>query len=261
MIRVGQVLTAAIVSLSILMMGACSSTPKKVETEDNTPIKAEQNDAMIGVGDTIDITVYRHDDLKKSLKIDRSGTAMYPLIGDIQLASRSVYSVRDEMQDRLARYIVNPQVTITISGVQSQKVMVLGEVKSPGLFALDTDLLISDAIAKAGGATDDAKISDIYIIRRKVVKQDSVGAKPELIRFDMKDALKTGNFKNNRALQNGDIVYVPTLAIADVAWFMSQIGTIIGPVVTTETGIVLWPQALDVLRGKKSTTNFSVPAN
>lgn len=242
--------------LAALLLSGCSSVPVKDKNLSDEGALAVKNpvssDPILGVGDTIDIAVYRNDDLKKTIKINKSGKIMFPLIGDVTVADRSVYEVRDELQQRLARYIVNPQVTINISTLQSQKVLVLGEVKNPGILTLDIDLSIADAIVKTGGYTSDAKTTDIFVIRKGA-------GKPETVKFDLKSAIQTGDFTNNLMLRNGDIVYVPTLAMADVSWFMSHLSSIIGPIVTLETGIVLWPQTLEVLKGGKSTTNFSVP--
>lgn len=254
-------LFAVTIMFAALLLSGCSSTGKsKNLAEETVPTttKPETSEPILGVGDTIDIVVYRNDDLKKIIKIDKSGKIMFPLIGDVQVAERTVYNVRDELQTRLAKYIVNPHVIINITGTQSQKVLVLGEVKNPGMLTLDVDFVITDAIAKMGGPTNDAKTSDVYVIRRAVAKQEASG-KPELLRFDMKGAFRSGDFKDNVLLKNGDIVYVPPTAMTDVARFMSKVGAIIGPVVTTETGIILWPQSIDVLNGKKSSTSFSVP--
>jgi polysaccharide export outer membrane protein len=218
----------------------------------------KRSEPVLGIGDTIDISVYRNDDLKKTIKIDKSGRIMFPLVGDVQVADRTVYDVRDELQARLAKYIVSPQVFIYASTIQSQKVLVLGEVKTPGILTLDVDLLITDAVMKAGGPTNDAKTSDIYVIRRDSGKSDAAG-KTALVKFDMKNAIHSGDFSNNVQLRNGDIVYVPTQAISDVSRFMAHIAAIIGPIVTTESGIVLWPQVIDVFQGKKPTnTNINV---
>jgi polysaccharide export outer membrane protein len=234
--------------LAALFLPGCGSSMKvnKFTDESSPAIKPPvRSEPVLGIGDTIDISVYRNDDLKKTIKIDRSGRIMFPLVGD-------------ELQARLAKYIVSPQVFIYASTIQSQKVLVLGEVKTPGILTLDVDLLITDAVMKAGGPTNDAKTSDIYVIRRDSGKSDAAG-KTALVKFDMKNAIHSGDFSNNVQLRNGDIVYVPTQAISDVSRFMAHIAAIIGPIVTTESGIVLWPQVIDVFQGKKPTnTNINV---
>jgi len=253
---------AAIAAIAALLLPGCGSTVKAQKpTNEPPPVianKPEPAETLIGVGDTVEVAVYRNDDLKKTLKVDRTGKIMLPLIGDVEVAGRTVYALRDEIQTRLAKFIVNTQVTVSIVAVQSQKALVVGEVKAPGMLTLDLDISIADAIMKSGGTTLDAKTSDIYVIRSLGPKKGG-SEKSELIRFDMKNAMATGNFANNVLLRNGDIVYVPTRTISDVSWFMSHIASIIAPFITTETGIVLWPQVVDVLKGETPSTSFSVP--
>lgn len=207
---------------------------------------------ILGVGDTIEISVYRHDDLKKSVKIDASGKVMFPLIGDIKAAGVGIYKFRDEMQMALAKYIVNPQVTISITSIQSQKVMVLGEVGTPGVLTLDSELSIMEAISKAGGMTDDAKLSNVLLIRR-------VNNKPDVISLDLKKAFKDGDLSQNMRLQSGDIVYLPAVMIANVSWYFNHLSKILSPIVSLESGIVLWPQVESVLQGKSTDKTTIIP--
>lgn len=210
------------------------------------------SELILGVGDTIEISVYRHDDLKKSVKIDASGKVMFPLIGDIKAAGVGIYKFRDEMQRALAKYIVEPQITISITSIQSQKIMVLGEVGSPGILTLDSELSIMEAISKAGGMTEDAKLSNVLLIRR-------VNNKPDVISLDLKKAFKDGDLSQNKMLQSGDIIYLPAVAIANVSWYFGHLSKILSPIVNLESGIVLWPQVESVLQGKSNNQTTIIP--
>ena len=208
---------------------------------------------ILGVGDTVEISVYRQDDLKRTVKIDNSGRIMFPLIGDVQAAGVGVFQLRDELRQRLSKYLVDPQVVVNISTVQSQKVMVLGEVNNPGVFTLDTEMGILESISKAGGTTRDAKMGNVLLVRRGQ-------GKPEVASLNLKKALNEGNFSQNTNLQNGDIVYVPRVAIANVSRFFSHLSEILSPFVMFETGVVLWPTVKDVLQGKDLTGSpVSIP--
>jgi polysaccharide export outer membrane protein len=240
-------------SVCLLLAGCASPNTKHAALDAAFPAAPSAPvDQVLGVGDTVDITVYRNTDLTKSVKIDKSGKFMFPLVGDVRAVDRTVYSVRDELQEKLSKFIVNPQITLNVSSTQSQKVLTLGEVKSPGVFTLEVDLQVTDVVAKAGGFTSDADAAEILVIRK-------TAGKMETVKFDMKNALHAGDFSNNVSLKNGDIVYVPTHSISNVAWFMSKISAILSPVVATESAIILWPQVVDVLKGKKPTnTNVNI---
>lgn len=243
----------------------CSSTNAKIDgNKAGAPGPEEQKEKVeqinnvklsefvIGVGDTIEIAVYKHDDLKRTVKIDISGRIMFPLIGDVTVAGKGIFELRDDLKQRLSKYIVDPQVIINVTSVQSQKIIVIGEVNQPGVFNLDSSLSLSDAISKAGGATKDAKINSIILIRRGKEKAN-------VSLFDMEKMLKDGDFSQDRRMQSGDVVYVPATTIANVSKFFSYFSQIISPVVNLESGVVLWPQVRDVLQGKDSTTPLTIP--
>ena len=236
----------------------CASPGKKSADADlvsmQTTSQPMASEFVLGVGDALDITIYRNDDLKTASKINPSGRIMFPLIGEVQAAGKTLSALRDELQMRFSKYLVDPQITISVSSMQSQRVLVLGEIRNPGAISLDSDLTVMDAMAKAGGWTQDANLSNVFLLR-------NVSGKVESRSLDMNALIRGGELSNNYPLQRNDVVYVPTKKVADVARFMSYITAILSPVVMIESGIVLWPQALDVLEGKTSTTTpLTIPA-
>ena len=242
-------------ALFLAFIGGCSGKQAPMPEVEPESKPVQISEFILGVGDSIEVTVYRHDDLKKTYKIDSSGRLMFPLIGDVEASGRSVFKLSDEIRDRLPRHIVNPQVTISVTAVQSQKIIVLGEVNNPGVQTLDSSLSAVDAISKAGGMTVDAKLSNVVLIRR-------VNGKGEVTTLDLDSVIKKGEWRHNRFLQSGDILYVPAFTIANVSWYFGHLSKILSPIVNLESGIVLWPQAQDVLLygESASTTPLSIPA-
>jgi len=247
----------------VALFGGCATTGVGTEEEKKATAESGGNDEKIsnvkisefilGVGDTVEISVYRQDDLNRTAKIDNSGRIMFPLIGDVQAAGVGVSQLRDELRQRLSKYLIDPQVVVNISSVQSQKIMVLGEVNNPGVFTLDTDMGVLESISKAGGTTRDAKIGNVLLIRKGQ-------GKPVVTSLNLKKVLKEGDVSQNTNLQNGDIVYLPRVAIANVSRFFSHLSEILSPFVMFETGAVLWPAVKDVMQGKDLTSSpVSIP--
>lgn len=238
--------------LAILLIG-CASTGV-ITKEENAGVKGRNENTekintitisefILGVGDTIDITVYRQADIQRTVRIDQSGIIMLPLIGDVQAAGKSIFKLRDEIKNRLSKYVIDPQVFVNVTTIQSQKIMVLGEVNNPGIFTLDSDISVIEAISRAGGMTIHAKLGNVLLIRKKQ-------GKPGVVSLDLKKAFKEGDTSQNWILQNGDIIYLPPVTIANVSRYFSHISQILSPFVNLESGIVLWPQVKDVLQGK-----------
>ena len=255
----------SILPLLISLLIGCASTSINTKDENTKNTGGENpnehtekidnikiSEFILGVGDTIEISVYRQDDLKRIIKIDHSGRIMFPLIGDVQAAGIGIFKLRDEIKERLSKYLVDPQVVVDVSTVQSQKIMVLGEVNNPGVFALDTDMDILEALSKAGGMTKDAKIANVLLIRRGQ-------GRPEVMSLNLKKVLKGGDISQNLILKNGDIAYLPAVTIANVSRYFSHISQILAPFVSFESGVVLWPMVKDVLQGKGTVAPLSIP--
>ena len=183
---------AIIFFLITILLFACASTDKNIsskEVEDLNNVASlsqgeqikeiEVSEFILGVGDTIDISVYRYDELNKSIKIDPTGKIMFPIIGDIDVAGKGIYAFRDELKKKLSKYFIEPQVTVSISSIKSKKIMVLGEVKTPGVYTLDSRLSLLEAIMKAGSVTDEAKLSNVAVIR-------NINGKSKIMNIDLK---------------------------------------------------------------------------
>ena len=237
----------------LLLLGGCASTDKKAEdTPDTLPVSGESpgeikiTEFILGPGDTIEIAVYRHDDLRRSIRIDTSGIITYPLVGDIKAAGLGILQFRDDIRDGLSKYIVNPQVSVNVTSVQSRKFSVLGEVNKPGIFSLESPTTFLEAMAKAGGFTIDAKQKNVLLIRGGVNT-------PELITLNLEKALKEGGLEQNGYIRKGDVIYVPATIIADVSRYARHISRIIAPMLSLEQGYYIGQQ-IEAASGSETTS-------
>jgi polysaccharide biosynthesis/export protein len=248
-------IAVTLASIFFLILCGCAtteSTSKAIQPlPEETTKEIKLTEFILGPGDTVEITVYRHDDLKRTVPIDTSGRISYPLVGDIQAGGLSIFQLRDKIRDGLSEYIKEPQVTVSVTSVQSQKVYVLGEVVRPGVFALDTPMSAVEAISSAGGFTKDAKDNSVMVIRGN---RDN----PQLIKLDLKDALKKGNVAQNIQLQKSDIVFVPATFIADASRFAVYLRNLLWPVLLFEESIIRGKDVGDVLSGKDTTGNSTI---
>jgi protein involved in polysaccharide export with SLBB domain len=203
--------------------------------------------------DVSSIQSLKIDDLSLESKIDPTGQIMFPLIGEVPAAGKTIVELRDEIQQRLSEYFVNPQVTINVSSILSQKIHVLGEVTSPGSFTMEQKILIWEGILKAGGFTRDANEKKVLLVR-----SEKGIAKVNVINLDIKEMVKDGKLTQNAYLKNGDILYVPPKRIASVERFMTRFSNILEPFINLERGIILAPEAADVLRGKEAEREITI---
>jgi polysaccharide biosynthesis/export protein len=235
--NVGSSLLILLLFWTVVLLNGCASDVIKPndETIGQDPNSIRISEFILGHGDKIDVTVYRHDELKRTVQVDMSGKIMFPLVGDIQAAGLSVFQLRDRMRERLAEYIIDPQISLYVNAVLSQKVVVLGEVNKPGLFALDNPLKALDAVALAGGFTLDAKQQNVLLIRGGLEK-------PQLITLNMNKLFDDHDMTQNVALRNGDVIYVPATYIANISRYFEHLSKIIAPVLQLESGYYIGQQ-------------------
>lgn len=125
---------------------------------------ADQSVYRLGAGDLISISVYDEPDLSlKELRIGLSGKISYPLLGDVQVAGLSPKELENKLMDRLkGPYLVDPSVTVSI--INYRPFYVTGEVKKPGSYSFHPGLTIDRAISIAGGFTERASKSKIFVV-------------------------------------------------------------------------------------------------
>lgn len=199
---------------------------------------------ILGTGDELAIRVWGHEDLNKKVRLDLSGEFYYPFVGYVHAGGMSIKDLRQTIGDGLARYYVNPQVGVEVVALRSQKTFVLGEVITPGVFALDGTTTAVEAIAKAGGFNDDANKSSVILIRGDLDN-------PELKRLDLESYLTRGEGGENIPLIGGDVLYVPRSFVGDLRSFFETMITVVRPIVLLERAIILEPVVEDVLEGEE----------
>jgi polysaccharide export outer membrane protein len=142
-----------------------------------------QNDAIsnyrLGSGDVISIQVLGEDDLKRErIRLSDAATISYPILGEIKLFGKTVAELEALIREGLTgRYLVNPQVTVTI--VEYRSFFINGQVEKPGGYPYIPGLTVRKAVSLAGGFKERASKEKIFVIRdddrsqtSKLVSQD-----------------------------------------------------------------------------------------
>lgn len=190
---------------------------------------------VLGPRDEIEVFVWHHPDLSRTVVVDPTGSFSYPLVGTLRAGGLTGEGLATQIREGLAKYLVDPQVTVTVKSTRSQKVFVLGEVNKAGVFPLEGPTRAVEAIALAGGFTLDAEPKSVLLIRGDL-------RQPELRTLPLDRTLFQGAAAENVVVQPGDIIYVPASRIASVERFFRRIVTILIPFVAALQGIVFIPR-------------------
>ncbi|MEW6088965.1 MAG: SLBB domain-containing protein [bacterium] len=110
----------------------------------------------------------------------------------------------------------------------SNKVYILGEINSPGVYSLDDGLSAIEIISRAGGFKTSASLKSVMLIRK-----NNEGSEPSIKKLDLAKAVDKGLMEDDIALITGDVVYVPKKFIAKVGDFVKFFFTDINPVLDT----------------------------
>ncbi len=169
----------------------------------STGICAEE-EYVLGSGDIVRISVYGHADLDSVARINELGRITFPLIGDIKIGEQPVNKAEAIITKALIKggFVRAPQVSIIIDQYRSRQVSVLGEVNKPGKYSIEGVTSIIDLVALAGGVTASAA----EVIRLIDAKE---GNKKQTI--DLYNILHNGDISENINVDNGDIVFIPTM--------------------------------------------------
>ena len=197
------------------------SQPEEQKEPETLPEQKEskgQLEYVIGEEDILFIAVWQNPDLTQDAIVRPDGKISFPLIGDVLAKGRTVSELDQEVTKRLKEYIRQPEVSISIKKLGGNKVMVLGEVSKPGVYAVTGTKTILEAISLAGGFTKDSVASSVVLIRGGFEN-------PKAERLDLSKAL-AGGARLNVALVTEDIIFVPKKFIANVNYFLEQL---IGP--------------------------------
>lgn len=139
------------------------------------PVQASAlSDYRLGSGDTIKITVFEEPDLGLEVRLSDAGTVSYPFLGEIVVSGLTVGQLQEKITDGLrGDYLVSPNVTVSV--VNYRQFYIHGEVENPGGFPFLPGLTLRKAIALAGGFTERASRSKMFVIREGVAYEREVG--------------------------------------------------------------------------------------
>ena len=157
----------------------------------------------LGPGDSVTLHVFGQPDMDNVLTVTDSGTVTVPLAGAVPVLGLSSDQAARRIEAALkeGRFFVDPHVTLTVTQSLSQRVAVIGEVKTPGRYPIETKTSLTELLAEAGDRTPDAA-STIYILR-----PDASGATK---RYPIDIQSLTGaNKAAEVSLRAGDTLYVP----------------------------------------------------
>ena len=156
----------------------------------------------IGAQDVIDIAVWKEPELTRIVPVRPDGKISLPLLNDVQAAGLTPTQLAAQLTESLKKYITNPQVTVIVSQINSQRFYVTGEVNRAGAYPLLPNMTLLQGLTSAGGFTQFANQKKIFLLRTENGKQVKYP-------FNYKDVISGKSPDQNVVLKAGDTIVVP----------------------------------------------------
>jgi len=203
---------AAIVLLSSFCWGqADSKTQAEVASAATSPVlpvttsvgKPHDDGFVIGSDDILAINVWKEPDISRAVPVRSDGKISLPLVGEVQASGQTPKQLETAIAAKLQSFISEPDVTVIVQEIRSQRFNILGQVSRPGSYLLTNSMTVLDAIAMAGGFRDFAKQKSIYVLRAQA------DGSQQRIGFNYKDMIKGKSPDQNIKLAPRDTIVVP----------------------------------------------------
>jgi polysaccharide export outer membrane protein len=168
---------------------------------------AAATDAL-GPGDMVRVTVFQNPDLATEATISADGTLAFPLLGEVNVAEKTPIEAGRLIAERLRqrKFVLDPQVSVTLVALRSRQVAVLGAVAKPGHYPLETThTRVTDLLALAGGVNEAGDETVVVVTNRN--------GSAERIEIDVPAMYQSGNLTANIELVPGDTIFVPSAPV------------------------------------------------
>jgi len=181
---------------------------------------ADYTDYKVGPEDLLDIQIFGQDNLNREVRVNGQGEVTLPLVGVVKVAGLSPKAIEQRLRERYgARYVRDPQITLTVKEYRHQRVSVTGAVDKPGSYEIIGPRSLLEVLAMAGGLQDKgstAKAGDVvHVIRGPGTDRIAAAAEPagasqnKTLIIDLQRLLGRGASELNVPIRNGDVVHVP----------------------------------------------------
>lgn len=202
-----RMLILCVLILGLAVGASSQNSTQKGSDKSSAPSSAQEPASVvpptyvIGPEDTLHVSVWKEAELTATLPVRPDGQISMPLLNDVQAAGLTPMQLAASLTEKLKKYVADPRVTVVVTGMNSQRIYVMGEVTHTGAMPLTPNMTVLQALASAG-FSQFANTKGIYILR-------VVNGKQQKMPFNYKKVVKGEDPQQNILLQPGDTIVVP----------------------------------------------------
>ena len=174
----------SITELNVALVKLLQEQQQRAQAQQTKLLSGTPQPYTVGPGDVLQIVVWDHPEIAQAMGtaqsqsssrpgdppsgfvVDQAGDLTFPYAGTLNVAGLRPEEVQKRLGAQLAHYFVKPQVTVRMASYRAHDVYVDGEVRNPGVIAVnDVPMSAYEAIARAGGFSETADQSDLVLVR------------------------------------------------------------------------------------------------
>ncbi len=192
-------------TILVLTLLACAApAPDRMPTQVDTENLVEEY--RIGVGDMVEVSVWRNPDLGATVPVRPDGQISVPLIGDVDAGGKTAEEVAEIIRKELEVYVKQPRVAVILTQLNSHeflsRIRVTGAVRNPVTIPYRRGITVLDAVLEAGGLNEFASPDRARLVRKS-------GDEPGTYGISLGEILNKGDLTTNYELRPGDVITVP----------------------------------------------------
>lgn len=206
-----------LMAIFVLFSAGCANSPQRaslIASAKPIPLgEPRQKDCFLELGDSIELKFFYYPELNELTTIRPDGMISLQLVGEIRAIGLTPSGLTEILKQKYSDYLDKPEVVVQVRELVNERVYVGGEVRGPGEIPIKGRLTLMQSLLKVGGLTDQAKSTNIIVLR---LAQSHL----EVFKVNIEEILEKGS--NDILLQPLDIVYVPKTFIAEAGQFVNQ---------------------------------------
>jgi polysaccharide biosynthesis/export protein len=175
------------------------NVPSTFAPLDRVPVPS---DYRVDSGDEIFIRAWGSVDISYRAVVDRNGDIYIPRVGQIHVAGTQYRDLHNVINAGIAQVFRGYQLNVSMGQLRSIQVFVVGQAKRPGSYTVSALSTLLNALFSTGGPSIKGSMRNIELRRNDQV----------VTRFDLYDLLLRGDKSQDRSLQSGDVIYIPSVA-------------------------------------------------
>ena len=173
--------------------------------EQDSPVPKTSDEYVIGPGDSLDIFVWRNQELSARIPVRPDGRISTPLVEDMVAIGKTPTQLARDIEGVLNQYVRTPKVNVIVTSAASanSQVRVIGQAVTPRALPYRDGLTVMDVVIAVGGLSEYAAGN-----RAKIVRENP-GKKPTEIKVRLRDLLDKGDLRQNVSMRPGDVLVIP----------------------------------------------------